>query len=88
MTPAKFLFTLPASDVCQQAGSLFLLAGSRNKEALRGYVCTPGDHYLEAFQSQTNRNFYGWSPRAGLPAREQGHIPHGSAGQGGAAAEP
>lgn len=87
MTPAEFPSTFPASDVCQQAGCLFLPAVSRNKEALRGYVCTRGEHYLEDFQSQTNRNFYGWSPRAGLPAREQAHIPHGSAGRAPAAAE-
>lgn len=49
MTSAKFPSTFPASDVCQQAGSLFLHAASRNKEALYGYVCTRGDHYLEDF---------------------------------------
>lgn len=57
MTSAKFPSTFPASDVCQQAGSLFLHAASRNKEALYGYVCTRGDHYLEDFQSQTTRIF-------------------------------
>lgn len=53
MTSAKFPFTFPASDVCQQAGSLFLPAASTNKGAFYGYVCTRGDHYLEDFQSHT-----------------------------------